>query len=180
VISVVFNKIACTVDDVQICRPTMVLLDLSAAFDSWDHGIFMYVQEERCAYHDEVKDWFHSYLSGRTRVYYVWPSSVSTRLMCGVPQGSIISPSPSQFTAYTEDVKDVVSPMSHHLYADDKQMLAKATMQSLMQSLGTCCQKLKTRISSLQHWCAARRLQLNPDSTESIYFASHGHSGVKI
>ena len=87
---------------------------------------------ESFACHDEVKDWFHSYRSGRTQVYCVGPSSVSTRLMCGISQGSIIGP--SQFVAYTEDVKDVISPMSHHLYAEETQMLAKATMQSL----GTC------------------------------------------
>jgi hypothetical protein len=85
--------------------------------------------------------------------------------MCGVPQGSIIGP--SQFTAYTEDVKDII-PMSHHLYADDTQMLAKATVQSL----GSCCQELETCISSVQRWCAARRLQLNPDKTEFICFGS--------
>jgi len=42
--------------------------------------------------------------------------------MSGVLQGSIIGP--SKFTAYTEDVKDVINPISHHLYADDTQMLA--------------------------------------------------------
>ena len=163
-ISVVFNDIARTVDAGQIC--TMVMLDLSAAFDTVDHGILMSVLERRFACRDAVKEWFHSYLTGRTQTYRVRSSSVPTRLMCGVPQGSIIGP--SQFTAYTEDVEDVINPMPHHLYADDTQILAKATIQSI----GTCCQELETRILSVQRWCAARRLQLNPDKTEFICFGS--------
>ena len=86
--------------------------------------------------------------------------------MCGVPQGSIIGP--SQFTAYTEDVKDVINPMSPHFYADNTQMLAKATVQPI----GTCCHELETRISSVQRWCAARHLQLNSDKTEYMCFGS--------
>ena len=46
-ISVVFNEIAYTVDAGQIC--TMVMLDLSAAFDTVDHGILMNVLERRFA-----------------------------------------------------------------------------------------------------------------------------------
>jgi len=56
----------------------------------------------------------------------------------------------------------------HHLYADDIQMLAKDTLQSL----GACCRELETCISSVQRWCAVRRLQLNPNKTEFICFGS--------
>jgi len=58
-------------------------------------------------------------------------ASGPTRLIdVPVPQCFIIGL--SQFTRYTEDVKDhVINPMSHHSYADDTQMLAQATIQSL-------------------------------------------------
>jgi len=59
-------------------------------------------------------------------------------------------------------------PNTQHLYADDTQMLAKATLQSH----GACCRKLEACILSVQRWCAARRLQLNPDKTEFICFES--------
>jgi len=61
--------------------------------------------------------------------------------------------------------------MSHHLYADDTQVFAKTTIQSL----GTCCHELETCIIAVQHWCSQRRLQLNPDKTEFICFGSAVH-----
>ena len=54
-------------------------------------------------------------------------ASVPVELTCGVPQGSICGP--SQFTAYTEDIQDVIT-LDYHLYADDTQLIAKSTMFS--------------------------------------------------
>jgi hypothetical protein len=138
---------------------------MSAAFDTVDHEILMNVLGRRFACQDAVKDWFHSYLAGRTQVYHVGNSSTSMGLVCGVPQGSIIGP--SQFTAYVEDIEDIIH-MSHHLYADDTQMLAKTTIQSI----GACCHDIETCIMAVQRWCSSRRLQLNPDKTEFIWFGS--------
>jgi len=103
-VTVVFNEIARAMDTWQVCA--MVLLDLSTAFDTVDHEIVMDVLERRFACHNAVKSWFCSYLTDRTRIYRVGSVSVPTRLMCGVQQGSIIGP--SQFTAYTEDIKDII------------------------------------------------------------------------
>jgi len=93
-------------------------------------------------------DWQYSELSR-------WVSiSVSTRLMCGVPQSSTIGP--SQFRGYTEDINDII-PMFHHLYADDTQMLAMATLQSL----GACWPAYRPFNVGVQHgvfsWTPTRR-----------------------
>jgi Reverse transcriptase (RNA-dependent DNA polymerase) len=92
----------------------------------------MEVLERQFACRDALKDWFHSYLIGRTQFCYAGTSSVSTGFICRVPQGSINGP--CQFTAHTEDVQDVIH-MPHHLYADDTQILAK----NAIQSLSKCC-----------------------------------------
>ena len=47
-----------------IARACMVMLDLSAAFDTVDHGMLINVLKRRFACRDAIKDWFHSYLSG--------------------------------------------------------------------------------------------------------------------
>jgi hypothetical protein len=61
-------------------------LDLSRAFDTVDYGILIDVLERRSECHDSVKDWFHSYLTGRTQICHVGSSSsVPFRLVCGVP-----------------------------------------------------------------------------------------------
>jgi len=64
-VNAVFNDIARNVDAGQIC--IMVMLDFSAAFNTVGHGILMNVLERRFACRDAVKDWFHSYLTGRTQ-----------------------------------------------------------------------------------------------------------------
>jgi len=132
----VFNDIARAVDAGQVCA--LVLLDLSAAFDTVDHGILSEVLEKRFAI-DGVFEWFQSYLSGQTQTYHVVNASVPVELTCGVPQGSICGP--SQFTAYTEDIQDVIT-LDYHLYADDTQLIAKSTICSVdvtCRRLELCC-----------------------------------------
>ncbi len=71
----------------------LVLLDLSAAFDTADHKILLQRLENWVRLSGMVHKWFRSYLEGRG--YYVsigehksqWPS-----MTCRVPQGSILAP----------------------------------------------------------------------------------------
>jgi len=98
-------------------------------------------------------------------VYRVASASVSVPLCFGVPQGSIVGP--SQFASYTEDIQEVI-PLSYHLYADDTQLLALTTIHSI----GECRCDLKHCVMPVQHWYAARRLQLNADKSELIWFGS--------
>jgi len=53
-------------------------------------------------------------------------------------------------------------------YADDKQLFASARLDriaDLRGQLGDC-------VVSVKNWCASRRLQLNTDKTEAIWFGS--------
>ena len=100
-------------------------------------------------------------------MYHVAKESVSTELLCDVPQGSIIGP--SQFTAYTEDIQEVIM-LNYHLYADDTQVIAKSTICST----DVACRQLENCVASVQQ-CASRRLQLNADKTELIWFGSAAH-----
>ena len=92
-------------------------------------------------------------------------ASVPVELTCGVPQGSICGP--SQFTAYTEDIQDVIT-LDYHLYADDTQLIAKSTVCSV----DVTCRRLESCVASVQRWCASRRLQLNADKTELMWLGS--------
>ena len=63
-----------------------VLLDLSAAFDTVDHGIFLSRLSNRFGITGTVLEWFRSYLSDRTQVVIVNGARyVSYVLEFGVP-----------------------------------------------------------------------------------------------
>ena len=71
----------------------LVLLDLSAAFDTVDHSLLLARLSTRFGICDQALDWFRSYLSDRTQ--YVRIQDVSSdvhALPYGVPQGSVLGP----------------------------------------------------------------------------------------
>ena len=147
----------------------LVLLDLSAAFDTVDHTVLIDVLRDRFAVEGNALSWMASYLEGRSHVVTIGSSKSTARFQrCGVPQGSVLGP--KQFIAYTEDVVDIYKKhaVSHHGYADDMQGFKRChpceirpTVMALEQS--------STEINS---WSSSRRLQLNAQKTELIWFGS--------
>jgi hypothetical protein len=84
----------------------LVLLDLSAAFDTVDHATLLKVLERRFGIRGSAFTWFTSYLSDRTQTFSAnGVMSVPFPLSCGVPQGSVLGP--IEFIAYTEDVSSI-------------------------------------------------------------------------
>ena len=72
----------------------LVPLDLSAAFDTIDHGISLERLRSEFGVRDTALSWFASYLSGRTQQVSI-DGTLSTKfdyLECGVPQGSCLGP----------------------------------------------------------------------------------------
>uniref|UniRef100_A0A3Q3FYF7 Reverse transcriptase domain-containing protein n=1 Tax=Labrus bergylta TaxID=56723 RepID=A0A3Q3FYF7_9LABR len=67
----------------------LVLLDLSAAFDTIDHRILLYRLEHLLGITGTALSWFESYLSDRSQfVHFNVESSMHTKVYHGVPQGS--------------------------------------------------------------------------------------------
>ena len=84
----VFNDILCAVDDRQCVL--LVLLDLSAAFDTIDHDKMLFRFEELFGVSGEALSWLTSYFSQRSqRVVLKECSSTPVPLSTGVPQGSV-------------------------------------------------------------------------------------------
>jgi hypothetical protein len=163
----VMNDIIRSIDDGKVVP--LVLLDLSAAFDTVDHDILLEVLQNRFLVNDVTLSWFHSYLTGRTQSVNVnGLQSACSAVACSVPQGSVLGA--IEFICYTEDVVAVFhhNSVSHHLYADDKQIYTATTVTDI----DTTRERLVRCILDVRDWCASRRLQLNAQKTELVWFGS--------
>ncbi len=77
----------------QGCISLLVLLDLSAAFDTIDHDILIDRLQNYTGIQGQALRWFRSYLSDRYHfVYLNREASQLSPVKYGVPQGSVLSP----------------------------------------------------------------------------------------
>ena len=66
-------------------------LDLSASFDTVDHDVLVVRLARTCGFRSIALDWLRSYLLDcKQSVFYDGVSSSVCRLVCGVPQGSVL------------------------------------------------------------------------------------------
>ena len=83
------DDIACALDKNKAV--VLVMLDLSAAFDTVDHNQLLSVIESEFSVTDKALSSFSSYLKGRTQRVKIGPDmSDCLHLKCGVPQGSVL------------------------------------------------------------------------------------------
>ena len=81
------NDMLCAID--KRCCVALLLLDLSAAFDTVDHNILLQRLHSRFSVRGKALDWFASCLADRTQSVVINNTkSKPYPLECGVPQGS--------------------------------------------------------------------------------------------
>ena len=69
----------------------LLLLDLSAAFDTVDHDILLTRLHSKYSISGIALEWFRSYLTNRSQFALIEGCrSQSRELKCGVPQGSVL------------------------------------------------------------------------------------------
>ena len=144
----------------------LVLLDLSAAFDTVRHGTLLNRLKSRFGVDGKALEWFASYLADRTQRVTVNDGLLSAfPLRQGVPQGSCLGP--LLFTVYTSKLFDIVSKHlpSVHCYADDTQLYLAFSFdvqgedEAALNAIRDC-------IHDLRNWMIEDRLMLNDDKTE--------------
>ena len=115
-----------------------------------------------------------SYLTGRTQhVRRDVTRSNTVRLMCGVPQGSVLRP--ILLIMYTADLVSFIHQyrLSPHLYADDTQIYGSCRLCHMTSTLycrtspGTKC------VNAVADWMSASTVfQLNCDKTEFTWLST--------
>ena len=166
----VYNDIAMSIDNQK--SVVLVLLDLSAAFDTVDHSLLLARLSTRFGICDQALDWFRSYLSDRTQ--YVRIQDVSSdvhALSYGVPQGSVLGP--LLYSLYTSPLGDIARShgLSYHFYADDTQLYLSFETSS-PEDLSTCTSALEDCVNDINLWMLNNKLKLNRGKTEIIVFSS--------
>ena len=142
----------------------LVLLDLSAAFDTVDHDILIERLENWIGLSGPVLNWFRTYLTDRE--YFVAlgdHNSGNIRMTCGVPQGSILGP--LLFNLYMLPLGSVISRhnVNYHSYADDTQLYISVEPDDY-----SAVNRLMECIADVNVWMAQNFLQLNQDKTEVL------------
>lgn len=175
----VCNDILCAVDERKAV--ILILLDLSAAFDTIDHEILIDRLRHRLGISGTSLEWFRSYLADRTQSIHIQgETSGEAYLHFGVPQGSVMGP--LLFILYTAPLGDIARRhgLELHLYADDTQVYItfqpKTEMdgQEAMRRINAC-------VAEIRAWMIQNLLQINDGKTEAIVICSpHLRSKVNI
>ena len=145
----------------------LVLLDLSAAFDTIDHQI-LFKRLYDLGIREHALDWFISYLCSRKQSVNINGIKSTPRdLPYGVPQGSVLGP--ILFTLYTSPLGSIAKKfgLCFHLYADDTQLyitFKPSSKQSIEQSVNI----IQTCIVEIKQWMTNNMLKLNGDKTEIL------------
>ncbi|KAI2645342.1 hypothetical protein H4Q32_028855 [Labeo rohita] len=153
----------------------LVLLDLTAAFDTVDHAVLISRLQHIVGLQGMVLRWFSSYLTNRTfSVMLNDFFSSPAPLLSGVPQGSILGP--ILFSLYMLPLGQLISNYNvrFHFYADDLQIYLPMVLsnRSALDPLHNC-------IRNIRQWLSQNFLHLNEGKTDGMIFGKQISAVVK-
>ena len=136
----------------------LLLLDLSAAFDTVAHEIQLNRLNSKFGISGTALNWFQSYLTGRTQSVLINGNKSQPRnLSCGVPQGSVFGP--ILYLLYTAPLADLFRHhnLQFHLYADDTQLYVSFSTNNDLE-LTEAVEHIELCLTDLDKWMSINKL----------------------
>ena len=147
----------------------VVLLDLSAAFDTVDHAKLLQILKSEIGIDGTALKWFESFLIGRTQTIKIGDEySEILELLYGVAQGSVLGP--PLFKIYIRSLYNYVEPTKFTIegFADDHQLIKQFMISVQQKALGEDIQNL---LSHIAVWMNEYFLCLNQSKTKILVIA---------
>ena len=149
----------------------VVLLDLSAAFDTIDHPILLEKLLEDYGIDGTALLWFKSYLEKRSFSVKI-DDKISTllELLFGVPQGSLLGP--ILFILYIKKLQQIAAKygLSIQFYADDSQLYI-SFQPSRPSQLDDVKDRTNRCLAEIKAWMVQNFMKLNESKTELLVLA---------
>ncbi|XP_069069760.1 transcription termination factor 4, mitochondrial isoform X1 [Pleurodeles waltl] len=146
----------------------LILLDLSAAFDTVCHHILR-TRLHNAGIWDKALEWTTSFLSGRTQSVHLPPFRFeASKIICDVPQG--LSLSTALFNVYMSPLAHVARQHNLNIisYANDTQLILSLTKDPL-----TAKSNLHERKNAVAKWMRNSKLKLNSDKMEVLILGAN-------
>ena len=148
------------------CFTGLIMIDMSAAFDTIDHNILLHRLSHHFDINNSVLSWFPSFLNNRSHCVDVNNNIFSSlQLSFGVPQGSVLAP--ILFTLYIKPLASIISEFdfSYHFYADDLQFFVTFDADTTLDA-----NVLTNYLKAVEQWLCCNKLKLNNSKTQCILF----------
>ena len=145
----------------------LVLLDLSAAFDTIDHDNLFCILEKYVGICGNALKLIKSYFSNRTqRVQNDNVLSDFANIICGVPQGSVLGP--LKLCLHLLSLSAILRYHNIVYHADDTQLYVSFKCKQPLEATS----KLNSWLADNRRWMITNKLKINDSKTDFIVFRS--------
>ena len=147
----------------------LLLLDLSAAFDTVDQDKLLHMLRYDIGLNGTVYKWFESFIKGRSQRVKINESYSDVDMLCyGLAQGSVLGP--PLFNIYIRSLYPYIQALDYDIegFADDHQLFKSFLPVFQVEILG---QGINDCLKAVENWMNEFFLKLNKTKTKILVLA---------